>query len=70
MEVKAIAKDTGVSSRKVWSYCWTWCGEKRWHEALVMLKFTASPPKAKYMAKVVSSAAANAENNFQMTPPI
>ena len=32
-----------------------------------MLKFTPSP-LARTVAKVVKSAAANAENNFQMTP--
>ncbi|GAH48332.1 unnamed protein product, partial [marine sediment metagenome] len=32
-----------------------------------MLRFTATPI-AKVVAKVIKSAAANAENNFQMTP--
>ena len=36
-------------------------------EALNMLKFTPTP-KAKFIAKLVRSAAANAENNFQMDP--
>ncbi len=40
---------------------------KRVDEALNMLKFTPTP-KAKVIAKLVRSAAANAENNFQMDP--
>ena len=40
---------------------------KRVDEALNMLKFTLTP-KAKVIAKLVRSAAANAENNFQMDP--
>ena len=36
-------------------------------EALIILKFTPTPT-AQVVAKVVKSAAANAENNFQMTP--
>lgn len=40
---------------------------KRVDDALNMLKFAPSP-LARVVAKVVKSAAANAENNFQMTP--
>jgi large subunit ribosomal protein L22 len=40
---------------------------KKVDEALNMLKFTPTP-KAKVVAKLVRSAAANAENNFQMDP--
>jgi len=36
-------------------------------DALNLLKYTPTP-KAKVLAKVVKSAAANAENNFQMDP--
>jgi large subunit ribosomal protein L22 len=36
-------------------------------EALVLLQFTPTP-KAKVVSKLVKSAAANAENNFQMDP--
>ena len=36
-------------------------------EALNLLKYTPTP-KAKVIAKIVKSAAANAENNFQMEP--
>mgnify|MGYP000663301726 CR=1 FL=1 len=38
---------------------------KKVDEALNLLKFTPTP-KAKVVAKLVQSAAANAENNFQM----
>jgi len=66
MEVKAVAKDTGVSPRKIRPLVDMVRG-KRVDEALNVLKFTPSP-LAKAVAKVVKSAAANAENNFQMTP--
>ena len=36
-------------------------------EALNLLQFTPTP-RAKVLAKVVKSASANAENNFQMNP--
>ena len=67
MEVKAIAKDTGVSPRKVRPLVDMVRGKKV-DEALSVLKFTPSPT-ARIVAKVVKSAAANAENNFQMSPP-
>ncbi len=66
MEVRAVAKDTGVSPRKVRPLVDMVRG-KRVDEALTMLKFVPSP-LARVVAKVVKSAAANAENNFQMTP--
>ncbi len=66
MEVKALAKDTGVSPRKVRPLVDMVRG-KSIDEALTMLSFTRTPT-AKVVAKVVKSAAANAENNFQMTP--
>ena len=66
MEVKAVAKDTGVSPRKVRPLVDMVRGKKV-DEALIMLRFTATPI-AKVVAKVIKSAAANAENNFQMTP--
>jgi large subunit ribosomal protein L22 len=40
---------------------------KRVDEALTILQFTPTP-KAKVVAKLVKSAVANAENNFQMDP--
>lgn len=66
MEVKAVAKDTGVSPSKIRPLVDMVRGKKV-DEALTILKFTPSP-LAKVVAKVVKSAAANAENNFQMTP--
>lgn len=66
MEVRATAKDTGVSSRKVRLLVDMIRG-KRVDEALTVLRFTPSP-LARIVAKVVQAAAANAENNFQMTP--
>ena len=66
MEVKAIAKDTGVSAQKIRPLVDMVRGRKV-DEALNLLKFAPSP-LARVVAKVVKSAAANAENNFQMTP--
>ena len=66
MEVRAVAKDTGVSPRKVRPLIDMVRGKKV-DEALTMLKF-ATTPTARVVAKVVKSAAANAENNFQMSP--
>ncbi len=66
MEVRAIAKNTGISPRKVRLLVDAVRG-KRVNEALTVLQF-ASSPIARVIAKVVKSAAANAENNFQMNP--
>ncbi len=66
MEVKAVAKDTGVSPYKIRLLVDMVRGKKV-DEALTILKFAPSP-LARVVAKVVKSAAANAENNFQMTP--
>ena len=66
MEVRAIAKDTGISARKVRPIVDMVRGKKV-DEALNMLRFTPTPI-AKVVAKVVKSAAANAENNLMMTP--
>ena len=66
MEVKAIAKDTGISPRKVRLLVDMVRGKKV-EEALALLKFSPTP-NAKVVARVVKSAAANAENNFQMDP--
>ena len=68
MEVRAVSKDTGVSSRKLRPIVDIIRG-KGVEEALAMLKFTPSP-SARVVAKVVKSAAANAENNFQMSPDL
>lgn len=66
MEVTTIAKDTGISPRKVRRLVDMVRG-KRVDEALAILRF-APTPTARVVAKAVKSAAANAENNFQMSP--
>ena len=66
MEVSAIAKDTGISARKIRPLVDMVRGKKV-DEALTILRFTPTP-NARVVAKVVKSAAANAENNFQMSP--
>ena len=66
MEVRAVAKDTGVSSGKVRQLVDMVRGKKV-DEALTMLRFVPSPT-ARVVAKVIKSAAANAENGYQMSP--
>ncbi|AAW40186.1 MAG: 50S ribosomal protein L22 [Dehalococcoides mccartyi] len=66
MEVKAIVKDTGYSALKV-RLCVDMVRGKKVSEAITMLRFMTSPT-AKVVSKVIKSAAANAENNFQMNP--
>jgi len=66
MQVRAVAKDTGISPRKVRPLVDMVRGKKV-DEALTILKFTPTPI-AQVVAKVVKSAAANAESNFQMSP--
>ena len=66
MEVRAIVKNTGLSAIKVRPLVNMVRGRKV-DDALNMLKFLPTP-KAKVIAKLVKSAAANAENNFQMDP--
>jgi large subunit ribosomal protein L22 len=66
VEVRAISKNTGVPASKVRPLVDMVRG-KSVEDALAMLRFTPTP-KAKLVAKVVKSAAASAENNFQMDP--
>lgn len=66
MEVRASAKQIGVSPRKVGLILDAIRG-KRVTEALSILSFLPTPT-ARIVAKVVKSAAANAENNYQMVP--
>lgn len=66
MEIRAIAKDTGISADKVRPLADMVRGKKV-DEALTLLKF-APTPNSRIVAKTVKSAAANAENNFQMVP--
>ncbi len=68
MEVRAVAKDTGISASKVRPIVDMIRG-KGVAEALNMLQFTSSPT-ARVVAKVVKSAVANAENNFHMPPEL
>lgn len=64
VEAKAIAKHVRVSHRKMRFVCDMVRG-KSVDEALTILKFTPNKG-AKLLEKVVKSAAANAENNFDM----
>ncbi len=66
MEIRARAKDTGISASKVRPLVDMVRGKKV-EEALTILRF-ASTPNAQVVSKVVKSAAANAENNFQISP--
>ena len=66
MEVRAVTKNTGIPASKVRPLVDMVRG-KSVDEALTLLKFTPTP-KAQLVAKLVKSAAANAENNFQMSP--
>jgi len=66
VEVKAVAKDTGLSPKRM-RILVNMVRGKKVEEALNLLKFTPTP-RAKFIAKLVRSAAANAENNFQMDP--
>jgi large subunit ribosomal protein L22 len=66
MKVRAVAKDIGISPQKVRLVINMVRGRKV-DEALTILSFSPTPT-AKAVAKVIKSAAANAENNFQMSP--
>ena len=61
-----MAKDVGISPRKV-RLTINMVRGKKVDEALTILSFLPTPT-AKAVAKVIRSAAANAENNFQMPP--
>lgn len=64
MEAKAVAKYIRISPRKMKFVCDMVRG-KQVDEALAILKFHPSKG-AKILEKVVKSAAANAENNFDL----
>ena len=66
MEVKATAKGLKGSAQKMRRVIDAVRG-KNVAEALGILRFLPTP-MAREVAKVVKSAAANAENNFQMSP--
>ena len=64
MNVKAVAKDIGISHQKV-RLAIDMVKGKKVDEALTILSFVPTPA-AEAVAKVIKSAAANAENNFQI----
>lgn len=64
MRVKAVAKYVGISSRKLHLVAGVIRGKKV-DEALALLDLYTTPA-ARAIAKVVKSAAANAENNHQV----
>lgn len=67
MKVKVVAKDIGIPARKMRLVVDSVRGRKV-DEALTILNFMPSPA-ARIVAKVVKSAAANAENNYQLPSP-
>jgi large subunit ribosomal protein L22 len=66
MKVKAVANGIGISPQKV-RLVINMVRGKKVDEALSILRFLPTPT-AKAVAKVIKSAVANAENNFQMSP--
>jgi large subunit ribosomal protein L22 len=64
MQVKAVARNVAVSPRKARLILEHLPG-RRVDEVLARLRFLPSP-HARMVAKAVQSAAANAENNYQM----
>jgi len=65
MKVNSVAKNVGIPSRKV-KLVVDMVRGKKVDQALNILKFVPSPA-ARAVSKVIKSAAANAENNFEMT---
>lgn len=66
MEVRATAKSVRVSPQKARRVVDVVRGRSA-SEALTILKFMTSPT-ARVVSRVVKSAVANAENNYQMAP--
>ena len=66
MKVKAVAKDIGISPQKV-RLVINMVRGKKVNEALTILNFVPKPA-AIALSKVIKSATASAENNFQMSP--
>jgi len=66
MKVRAVAKEISISPQKV-RLVLNMVRGKKVDEALSILSFLPTPT-AKAVAKVIKSAVANAENNFQMSP--
>ncbi len=65
MEIKAVAKNTGISARKIRPIIDLVRGKKV-EEAISILKYVPTP-NAVPVLKVIKSAAANAENNHQLS---
>ena len=66
MKVHSIAKNIGIPSRKV-KLVVDMVRGKSVYDAINTLKFVPTPA-ARAVTRVIQSAAANAENNFEMTP--
>ena len=66
MEIKSVSKNTGIPARKMRLLVDMVKG-KPVEEALALLKFTPSP-NARIVAKVVKSAASDAESLYQVPP--
>jgi len=66
MQVVAVSKNIPVSAEKLGLIVSAVRGKKV-DQALAMLRFSKNP-SAREVAKVVKSAMANAENNFQLIP--
>jgi large subunit ribosomal protein L22 len=66
MEVRAVAKYVGLSPQKLRLFAGLVRGKKV-DDSLAILRLSPSPA-ARTLAKVVRSASANAENNYQMVP--
>ncbi|MBI2849529.1 MAG: 50S ribosomal protein L22 [Chloroflexi bacterium] len=64
MEVRAVVKNTGITPLKA-RFLIDMVRGKSVAEALTILNFTPTP-SARIVAKVIKSAAANAENVFQL----
>jgi large subunit ribosomal protein L22 len=66
MEVRSVARNLSVAPKKLRPIINTVRG-KPVQEAMVILQFLAQPA-ANDVAKVIKSAAASAENNYQLNP--
>ena len=66
MEARAVSKYIGIPPRKLRLVADSVRGQ-RVEEALALLNL-APGPTARAVAKVIKSASANAENNYQMSP--
>ena len=67
MKISSVSKDVRVSPRKVKLIVDMVRGRKV-EEALNMLRFLPPTTATRAVTKTIKSAAANAENNFQMEP--